>query len=531
MNSIEKRVIAFFSIFTLIASVLYLRIGILGSFSGLEETAQNQSEYTLVLEERRGMIYDLNLNPLVNRQKEKIYAVLPSSDNMNKVLNSVSDTRKEGIYKLLKSAKPFILKTDKNIDADNVVEFYRQNRYEYYQLAPHIIGYLDSEGNGITGIEKSYDSFLKEHITKVKASYFLDGMGHAMAGVEGNMLKEEKDNAGVVLSIDKDIQAVIQNIGGRDLKKGAIVVMNPYNGELKGVASFPSYTPVDLQKSILDVENSPMINRAFLPFNVGSTFKIVTAAAALENDIDITKSVECKGTADVKGQTIRCHKREGHGVLDMVDGMKESCNPYFINLGLSVGNEILLDYAEKFGFGRGYTLAEGIYTSKGTLPTENDLLNPAEIANLSFGQGKLTATPVQVAQMMSAVVNGGYLVAPKLVSGETKDGEKIEKFSNVPKEKIISTETALQLQNILTYCVMVADGQNAMPQNITAGGKTATAQTGKYIDGKEIEHGWFAGFFPADNPEYVVVVLSEGAGYGNNTAAPIFSKIADSLAQ
>lgn len=529
-KGIEKRTIMFFSIFVLLFSFLYLRLGVLAKFSGLRETAKSQSSYTLTLDQRRGMIYDANLNPLVNRVKESIYTVLPTAKNMNTVLNAVSESRRESVYELLKTAKPFILKTNSLIETENVTRFYRQQRYEYFQLAPHIIGYLDSEKNGITGIEKSYNEFLSEHTSKTEVSYVIDALGHGMSGIEGQTVKEKEDNAGIVLSIDKDVQAVIQNIGSRMVKKGAIVVMNPYTGEIKGSASFPSFSPLNLTQSISDTENSPMINRAFLPFNVGSTFKIVTTAVSLEEGLSMKDEAECFGVINVSGQSIHCHNRNGHGSLDMLDAMKESCNPYFINLGLKVGGEKLLEMAKEFGFGEGCLLADGIYTADGTLPSKTEMLNPAEVANLSFGQGKLTATPIQVAQMMSAVVNGGYKVYPKLVLGESIDGKTIDRNAYQPKEQIMSKEVASQIQSFLIHSVMVADGQNALPTKVTAGGKTATAQTGRYSeDDIEYEHGWFAGFFPAINPEYVVVVLSEDSGYGNKTAAPVFSKIADAL--
>ena len=284
-KGIEKRTIMFFSIFVLLFSFLYLRLGVLAKFSGLRETAKSQSSYTLTLDQRRGMIYDANLNPLVNRVKESIYTVLPTAKNMNTVLNAVSESRRESVYELLKTAKPFILKTNSLIETENVTRFYRQQRYEYFQLAPHIIGYLDSEKNGITGIEKSYNEFLSEHSSKTEVSYVIDALGHGMSGIEGQTVKEKEDNAGIVLSIDKDVQAVIQNIGSRMVKKGAIVVMNPYTGEIKGSASFPSFRPLNLTQSISDTENSPMINRAFLPFNVGSSFKIVTPAVSLEEGL------------------------------------------------------------------------------------------------------------------------------------------------------------------------------------------------------------------------------------------------------
>ena len=468
-KGIEKRTIIFFAGFVLLFSLLYVRLGYLSTSPGLMETAQNQSKYTLTVEERRGQIYDCNLLSMVNRISKPLYAVLPTSSNMKSVLDAVSQERRDGVSDLLQAAKPFLLQTDKEIHADNVTPFYQSQRYERYQLAPHIIGYLDSEKNGVTGIEKGYNDFLSQHTSKTQVAYTMDGLGHGMPGVEPEVRDGGSDPAGIVLSIDKDIQTVIQNVGGRELKKGAIVVMDPYNGEIKGAASFPTFTPTDLSKSIQDTENSPMINRAFLPFNVGSTFKIVTAAAALEAGIPMSETAECTGSVDVSGQIIRCHKRDGHGTLDMLDAMKESCNPYFIHLGLQVGGDSLLSMAERFGFGQGYQLAPNIYTADGTLPTKQDMLNPAEVANLSFGQGKLTATPVQVAQMMSAIANGGYLVAPKLVLGETLDGQTVERTADIAPKQIISGEIASQIQSFLIHCVMVADGQNALPEDHSGG--------------------------------------------------------------
>ncbi|MBR6790847.1 MAG: penicillin-binding protein 2, partial [Oscillospiraceae bacterium] len=180
-------------------------------------------------------------------------------------------------------------------------------------------------------------------------------------------------------------------------------------------------------------------------------------------------------------------------------------------------------------FGGKITLAEGITVSGGSLPSARSMINPAAAANLSFGQGELTASPVQIARMMAAVVNGGILVTPRLVLGET-DGRNIFREAAPLKKQILDRSIAAQLQTFLIHCVMVAEGQNALPQTVTAGGKTATAQTGRCdSEGNELEHGWFAGFFPAVNPSFVAVVFSENSGFGNATAAPVFSRIADEI--
>ena len=162
-KGIEKRTIIFFAGFVLLFSLLYVRLGYLSTSPGLMETAQNQSKYTLTVEERRGLIYDCNLLPMVNRTNKPLYAILPTASNMKPVLDAVPQERRNSVSDLLQTAKPFLLQSDKEIHADNVTLFYQSQRYERYQLAPHIIGYLDSEKNGVTGIEKGYNDFLSEH--------------------------------------------------------------------------------------------------------------------------------------------------------------------------------------------------------------------------------------------------------------------------------------------------------------------------------------------------------------------------------
>ena len=171
----------------------------------------------------------------------------------------------------------------------------------------------------------------------------MDGLGHGMPGVEPEVRDGGSNSAGIVLSIDKDIQTVIQNVGNRELKKGAIVVMDPYNGEIKGAASFPSFTPTDLEKSIKDTENSPMINRAFLPFNVGSTFKIVTAAAALEAGIPMSEIAVCTGS---------CLLYTSFGLIfisNMIFLQQPACLDIQV-LGEGVGGHSRLDGFSQFGW-------------------------------------------------------------------------------------------------------------------------------------------------------------------------------------
>lgn len=173
-------------------------------------------------------------------------------------------------------------------------------------------------------------------------------------------------------------------------------------------------------------ERKPLINRALMPYCVGSSFKLAVAAAALEQGIPPSFSVDCVGGTTVAGRIFYCHNHAGHRQTNLRRAIEQSCNPYFIKLGQKAGAQALLGMAQALGFGQETVLAEGITARQGTLPSLEELSSPHELANFSFGQGKLTATPVQVAAMVSAVANGGLAVSPKLVLGSTTDGSTLE---------------------------------------------------------------------------------------------------------
>ena len=524
------RAVAVFSAFAAAFTGLYLRVGYLSQSPELLEAAAQQKKYNLTISKTRGAIYDCNYTPMADTRQETVYAVMPSAENLLPVLEAVPVSRRTAVSEQFRTGKPFLLRDAEGLDTPGVEEYSVPIRTDSPQLAPHIIGYLDDAGHGVTGIEKSYDEYLASFEEETQAVYQLDGLGRGISGLSPEIREAAPVKAGVVLSIDANIQKIVENAGSKGLEKGAIVVMDPYTGEIKAMASFPSYRPDNLAQAVTDSENTPLINRALLPYSVGSTFKVVTASAALEQELPLDQVYECTGQINVSGQIFRCHRRSGHGEVDMVDAMMKSCNPYFIQLGLKIGGTSLLEMAKRFGFGETLPLAQGISGSAGTLPGETDLQNPAEVANLSFGQGLLTASPLQVTRMMAAAANGGVLVQPRLVLGTTPDGQTLERDADVPSRQILSPEIAAQIQAFLIHCVMVEEEQHALPGNVSAGGKTATAQTGRFDEnGDELEHGWFSGFFPAENPRYVVTVLAENSGFGNDTAAPVFAEIAEEI--
>lgn len=524
------RTVAVFTAFTVAFTGLYLRVGYLSHSPELMEAASQQKKYTLTISKTRGAIYDCNYTPLADTRQEMVYAVMPSTENLLPVLEAVPVSRRTAISQQFQTGKPFLLTDVQEIDTPGVEEYTVSIRTDSPQLCPHIVGYLDDTGHGVTGIEKSYDEYLSSFAEETQAVYQLDGLGRGISGLTPEIRQAPEVKEGVVLTIDANIQKIVENAGNRGLEKGAIVVMDPYTGDIKAMASFPSYRLDNLAQAVNDTENTPLINRALMAYNVGSTFKLVTAAAALEQNLPIDEVFECTGQIDVSGQIFRCHKRSGHGEVDMVDAMMKSCNPYFIQLGLKVGGSSLLEMAKRFGFGESLPLAQGINGVAGSLPDETDLQNPAETANLSFGQGMLSASPLQVTRMMAVSANGGILVQPRLVLGTTSDGQTLKRDADVPARQILSADISAQLRSFFIHCVMVEEEQNALPDNVSAGGKTATAQTGRFDEeGEELEHGWFSGFFPAENPRYVVTVLAENSGFGNDTAAPVFAEIAEEI--
>jgi penicillin-binding protein 2 len=267
-----------------------------------------------------------------------------------------------------------------------------------------------------------------------------------------------------------------------------------------------------------------------LPFSVGSVFKPVVAAAALESGISEKFEYNCTGSVVYNGVTFHCHKKDGHGLIDMNDAVANSCNTYFIELALKTGAENIVDIASDFGFGHKFFLADGIESSKGILPSTDDLDSKAAIANLSFGQGTLLATPLQICSLMATIARGGVYVEPYLIEGECdEDGFFTRIYRYEEKKRVMSIGTSKKIMGFLEAVVENGSGRRAKSNCVSVAGKTATAQTGKSRNGEEIYNAWFAGCFPADNPKYAIAILKEDGGEGALSCAPVFKTIAEKI--
>lgn len=525
----EKRVVSAYVVILGLATVMILRLAELGGGGELKAAAASQSVYTLTVGQERGIIYDRNMKPLVGSSSKTVLSVAPGPETLGSLKALLPEEEFMQDLGLLESGKPVLLVTDAPPKSARGVEaFSIPVRYAREQTAPHVIGYLSDEGEGVTGIEKGYDQLLQAYGGQVKTKYLVDARGGVLGG-EVYQIEDSRspDKGGVVLTLDRDVQKLAER-AAQSIEKGAVVVMDAATGEILAMVSRPDYD-VNNVAAALDDPDGPLFNRAVAAYNVGSTFKLCVAAAALESGIGTSLDYFCGGYYELGEVRYHCHKRDGHGQITMVEAICQSCNPYFINLGQRVGAQRLYNMAYAMGFGSAARLAEGITSSPGSLPPVSRI-GSGELANLSFGQGRLTATPVQLAQMYAVIANGGMSVTPTLCRGTTLDGAHLTPETLSPSRRVISEKTAATLRELLGGVVTDGSGKRAAPQYLSAGGKTASAQTGAYgEDGKEIVHGWFAGIYPLESPRYSIVVFAEGGEAGGTVPAAVFKEICEGI--
>lgn len=471
-----------------------------------------------------GYIYDRSLSPLVNEKHTFIAAAVPELTDKTLIKYACNT---DEFMKGYESGKLFTFECEEDTpESDGLTVFNVPIRYSEHQTACHAVGYI-SQGYGVSGIEYAYDSLLRGNADEQSVTYSADGFGNILNGIEKTVNRPDEDKSGVVMTLDKTIQKICEEAAS-DIECGAVVVSEVSTGDILAMVSLPSYSTDNLAEAIND-EKSPMINRCLYSYSVGSIFKLVTSAEAIIENVD-TLVYDCTGAIDVRGQAFRCHRHDGHGIQNITEATVNSCNTYFINLSGFISVPKFRETAYTLGFGREIHLCSGMTASAGVLPTEKELLIPAELANFSFGQGKLSATPLHISQLTCAIAGGGKMPVLRIIKGLTKDGETIENEKEPQYAYVLEEYVAESLKNMMTAAVYDNETANARPQKTTAGAKTSTAQTGRFNeDGLEICNAWVTGFFPSDNPEYAVTVLVEDGGYGNDSAAPIFRKIADEI--
>ena len=430
-----------------------------------------------------------------------------------------------------------------NLDGVKVDEDFKRY-YPYDSLASKVLGFTGADNQGIIGLEVQYEQYLKG--TNGKILTMTDAKGIELDGMAENR-KESIPGNNLYTSLDVNIQKYAEQAATKVLEAKqanyvSIIVMNPQNGEIYAMVNVPEFnlnTPFELnytldsevsgeefQKLLNKMWRNQCINDTYEP---GSTFKIVTATAGLEEGV-VTKesSFSCPGFRIVEDRRIRCHKVAGHGSESFVQGIMNSCNPVFIDVGLRIGAERFFYYMDKLGLMS--KTGVDLPGEAGTIIHKLENVGTVELATMSFGQS-FQITPLQLLTAASAVINGGNLVTPHFgVSVEDNNGNLIETLEYPVTSGAVSSKTSEDMKFMLEKVVSEGGGKNAIIEGYSIGGKTATSQklprsAHKYISS-------FIGFAPADDPQVIAICIidePEGIYYGGTIAAPVIRELYENI--
>ncbi|WNB90491.1 stage V sporulation protein D [Bacillus sp. NEB1478] len=531
--------------------VISVRLGYVQFVLGdmLTDKALDSWSRNIPFEPKRGKIVDRNDVALATNVSAPTVFVVPrqvkETDKTAEELASVLNISKTEVFKRI-TKKASIVRIDnggrkisnlkaKEVESLNLPGVFvaedSKRHYPYGSYLSHVLGFAGIDNQGLTGLELYYDKQLNGKEGHV--SFFSDARGRRMPSLS-DKYEKPKDGYDLRLTVDSRVQTIIE----RELDiaqatynpDGAIAIaMNPNTGEILGMSSRPDFDPEEYKRVAPEVYNRNL--PVWAQYEPGSTFKIITLAAALEEGkVNLEHDTfNDPGSIEVAGRKLKCWKAGGHGHQTFLEGVQNSCNPGFVILGQRLGKDKLFNYIREFGFGEktGVDLAgEG----RGILFSP-DRVGPLELATTAFGQG-VSVTPIQQVAAVSAAVNGGYLyepyIAKELVDPVT--GKVVSKQTPKLKRKVISEKTSAEVRHALESVVAQGTGKNAFVDGYRVGGKTGTAQKaegGVYLKNNHIVS--FIGMAPANKPEIVVYVAidnpKETLQFGGVVAAPIVGNI------
>jgi stage V sporulation protein D (sporulation-specific penicillin-binding protein) len=552
-----------FFVVSLVVLLLVGRLGYLQIVKGeeLKKGALEQWTKGIDIKSKRGVIYDRNGKKLaVSVSAYTVWASpadIKDSHETAKAVAEVLSMDEELIYEKI-TKKQRVEKIKQWITKEEAAELRKlklsgieiiddnKRFYPYGNFASHIIGFTDIDNNGLYGVEKTFDKYLSG--TPGKWIKTTDAGGRQLP-YDGEKIYEASDGLNVVLTIDETIQHFAEKAAHEALitnkaKNVAIIVMEPKTGDILAMTTKPDYDPntprepldeeikkewenlpkEELEKRWYDMWRNFVINDAYEP---GSTFKIITAAAALEeNIVNPNTQFHCNGfVRDIPGGILKCSRwYNPHGPQTFTEGMNNSCNVVFVDVGRKLGKEKLYKYIKGFGFGEN-TDIDLTGEQGGIIPYNTDIIKEINLATMSYGHG-VAVTPIQLINAVSALANGGNLMKPRLVKELIDDeGNVVFNFEPEVRKKVISESTSQTMLKMLESVVSEGSGTNSYIPGFRVGGKTGTAQKiidGKYAPGKYI--GSFAAVAPVDDPQIAVLVIvdepSAGQYYGGVIAAP-----------
>ena len=513
----------FVTLFFLLACILRITVIGMGGYANLQSAEKSEKIKTYFV---RGSIYDCNGLPITNSKLKTVAAVLPLPAAADAVLSKLSGEEYERVSKLLKSGKPAVCTVDEKIDCEGIKCIQIPVRVSSDTAAHHAIGYTDSEGNGISGLEYAYNDLLSGN-APLTATFATDGKGRPLLGVAPQFSGgDEKLTCAVYSTLDINVQKAAER-AAQGLLSGAVVVADCKTNKIRAMVSLPDFSPDNVAAS-LQTANSPLVNKCLSAYNVGSAFKPCIAAQAIKSGMSDFKT-ECTGSVVFEDRLFNCHKRSGHGMMNMSSALAMSCNCYFYNLSTALGAEKLRAAAGYFAFGNSIKIADNIKTESGNIAKTEALNSDSALANFGIGQGSTMITPVGMLTLYSAIANGGCYYLPSLVEKTVKNGTETPYDIGKPT-RAIDSETADILKLALREVVTSGTGVTAGSEKVTSAGKTATAQTGrKNADGTEITNSWFCGFFPAEDPRYTVIIMTDGKY--DKSPTEVFKTLSEELSE
>ena len=433
---------------------------------------------------------------------------------------------------------------DYDLDGVKVDEDFKRY-YPYRDLASRVLGFTGGDNQGIIGLEVKYEEYLKGINGTILT--VTDARGIELEGVAEDRI-EPVAGGNLRISMDYNIQSFCQQAAEKVLEEKqadsvSVLLMNPQNGEILAMVNVPEFnlnTPYELntevaEEPLSDVELQERLNRMWRnecindTYEPGSTFKIITSSACLEEGVVSTEDrFFCPGYRVVEDRRIRCHKVGGHGQETFIQGIQNSCNPVFIDIGLRLGADRFYEYFKQFGL-LGLTNVD-LPGEAGTIMHKKEDIGLVELATMSFGQS-FQITPIQMATTVSSLVNGGKRVTPHFgISIEDGEGTVLEQFQYEEKKGIVSEKTSETMRMLLKSVVEEGSGRNGAVEGYSVGGKTATSQTLPRSANKYISS--FIGFAPAENPQVLGIVVirnPQGVYYGGTIAAPVLRSIYDNV--
>lgn len=556
----RKKIVALMLMITIVMAALFGRLIYLMVFRSVyyEKIAQDLHERERSIKAARGKIVDRNGIVLADNKSictiSVIHSQIEDPERVIEVLQKELELPEETIRKRVeKNSSIERIKTNVPKETGDAIlaydlagvkvdEDYRRY-YPYDSLASKVIGFTGGDNQGIVGLEVRYDEWLAGTDGKILT------MTNASGGEleqEGERREEPQTGNQLTISLDYNLQSYCEQAAQTVLQEKAadgvrIILMNPQNGEILAMVNEPEYNlnePFTLNTDVSGISDkekqnllnqmwrNPSINDTYEP---GSTFKIITTAAALEQHVlSVSDRFYCPGYKIVEDRRIRCHKTTGHGAEDFTQGIMNSCNPVFIELGLRLGADDFYHYFEQFGL----LSKTGIDLpgEAATIMHKKDNIGQVELATISFGQS-FQITPIQLVTTAASLINGGRRVTPHFgVSVQNAQGETIHTFSYDTTEGTVSTETSETLRSLLEKVVSEGTGKKAAIEGYSIGGKTATSQTLPRSEHKYIAS--FLGFAPAEDPQVIGLVVidhPQGVYYGGTVAAPVMKEIFENV--